>query len=182
MGSGPRIVAPALAGLIAVILIAVLARAPVPPTPAPAEALPTAGESVQGAEGALEFHKPASWKRRTVEDVTVLSPRGGGLELTLSAPGPAGDWAILREQTVAGLKTQLEKATVVTTREQVVDGRPSQTTVMSAKQEGGELRVLVTAVKGHERAYLITLFTPELASPAALAEGQAVIDSLRLLK
>jgi len=59
-------------------------------------------------------------------------------------------------------------------------GLPTSSIVVTARSRRTRLRVLVAAVQGRRRAWLVEVFFSAGAPTARLAEGQVALNSLRL--
>jgi hypothetical protein len=87
------------------------------------------------------------------------------------------------DSAVAALRDQYGDVEVGEAGETRLAGRPARSAVVSAtSSRGTALRVVVAAVRGRRRAYLVQVFAARNASEGRLAEAQTAINSLRLGK
>jgi hypothetical protein len=142
-------------------------------------------QKVQDSLG-VKLRVPEGWTRAEKQNVLELQSKDGAARVAISAPGPAADADELHSQVIAGLRTSYRDFDVAKNIDKVpVGGLKGQATIATGKlpqKKGGSAqKILVTTAEGKVRAYLVVVFTSDMASSSVL-EAQALVNNLRFTK
>lgn len=150
-----------------------------PPRPRPPAAAGTFNDSRVG----VAVTRPEGWTARRRRGAVRLRSRDRTVLVSISSPARASQLEGVLDSAVGALRGQYADVEVGETGETRLAGRPARSAVVSAtSSRGTALRVVVAAVRGRRRAYLVQVFAARNASEGRLAEAQTVINSLRLGK
>lgn len=98
--------------------------------------------------------------------------------VTIASPAPAADWRGVLTDAVGALRKRLGHGPVGPGQGRRLAGRPARSAVVVGHGD----RVLVAAVRGRRRAYLVEVLTNAQAAGSRLVEAQAMLGTLRLTR
>jgi hypothetical protein len=153
-------------------------RALGPPRGTPAPPRAARGRRVRSAMGAA-ISRPRRWRAGASRTrIELRSPGRTALLLVQSTAADVSGRAVLRAALV-GVRRGYRDVRVVSTEDARVAGRPATSLVVDARnRRGTHLRILVSAVQGRRRAWLVEVFAA--AGTRALVDAQLALNSLRL--
>ncbi len=142
--------------------------------------------------GALEFDRdlgievqlPDGWTRERKGGAVVFRSSDERVVVAVTAPGLPREADTIHDDAVASLEAEYDDVEVGPKSDQAVfDGRSARTTALGARnpESDDELAVLVATARGRDVAYLIEVFAAAPNAGAALAEGQALLNAMRLV-
>jgi hypothetical protein len=151
----------------------------VPPRPRPPEAAGVFNDPRVG----VVVSRPEGWTARRRRRAVRLRSRDRSVVVSISSPGRASQVEGVLDSALAALEEEYDDVEAGRPTEARIAGRPALSAVVSAtSSRGTALRVVVAAVRGRRRAYLVEVFTARNVSETRLAEAQTVLNSLRLGK
>ena len=101
--------------------------------------------------------------------------------LVVTVPPGATNASRLLSEVVAAVRRGYRGVRGTTGAREQIGGRPARSAVLTGRnRRGATLRILLSAVKGRRRTYLVEVFTAQSAPPARLVEARLALDSLRL--
>lgn len=150
-------------------------------------ALPLPAAPQGGAEVALEqigvtLRRPPGWSLSRGGRELVFRSRDRAAVLSISSPPQAPSTAAaLLKSALRAIGRSYSDVTARPGDGRRVAGLPTSGVVVSARNRRGvRLRVLVAAVQGRRRAWLVQVFATGGSSTARLVEAQVALQSLRL--
>jgi hypothetical protein len=103
--------------------------------------------------------------------------------MAIAAPAPVSATGDILDDALASTRRSYKRVDVNPGFGRRVGGLRARGAVVSATNKAGtELRILIAAMKGEKRAYLVEVFTAASATPERVAAAQAVLNELRLTK
>jgi hypothetical protein len=127
-----------------------------------------------------DYSVPKRWRLNRKASALTLSSPDKTVRIGISAPGPAEDAGQVLDEAVISLRASYESVEVSPGSGRRVGGLPAKGAVVSARGDNVNLRILVAAMEGEKRAYLVEVFTAASAPASSVAEAQLFLDSLRL--
>jgi hypothetical protein len=178
-------VAIALAVLLVSVGVAVLAGGGDPDSDSSGPALPApprAGKQVAYEEIGAKLSRPPGWGVSRSDRALVFRSRDRTTVLSVSSP--PGDASGAGQLLRSALREIRRSYTDVTARPgdgRRVAGLPTSGVVVSARNARGvQVRILVAAVQGRDRAWLVQVFAVADGSAARLVEAQVALGTLTL--
>ena len=180
-----RAILMAIVGLAIAIPLTLLIRSSGDDEPAPAEPdfaaeLPL-NPPVDDDKLQARYRVPKGWRLKRKGEVVTLSSRDRTVQVGISAPGPAGDADQVLREAVESLKATYESVEVSPGSGSEVGGLRAKGAVVAARGDKVHLRIVVAAMAGKKKAYLVEVFTAVSASAESVAQAQRFLGSLRLL-
>lgn len=176
----------AVVGLVVAIPITIMIRGgdgASEPTITPATP-PQVGEIEFERDIGVELRLPDDWERERRNGAVVFRSDNNRVLIAISVPGPARDVGLIHQQAIDSLNESYDAVQVVDRiNDKELGGRPAQSAVISARnpEKKSELGILVATAKGENLAYLVQVFAAAPNPGEALAEGQALLNGLRLV-
>jgi hypothetical protein len=180
-----RAILMAIVGLVIAIPLTVLIRSSGDDDPAPAqpdldEELPL-NPPVDDNKLQARYSIPEGWRLKRKREVVTLSSHDKTVQIGMSAPGPAGESDQVLREALESLKATYESVEVSPGSGSEVGGLPANGAVVAARGDKVHLRIVVAAMAGKKKAYLVEVFTAVSASAESVAQAQRFLGSLRLL-
>jgi hypothetical protein len=148
--------------------------------PAP-PALPALNPTVVARESGISYRVPEGWEAGAVGGTITLSSGDETVQMAIAAPAPAARTGKVLDDALASIRDTYGAVEVNPGSGRRIGGLPARGAVASARNPAGtELRILVAAMRGRERAYLVEVFTAGAAPPERVAEAQSALNELRL--
>ena len=143
---------------------------------------PRAGRTASVPAVGISARPPLGWSAsRSSRALTMRSP-GRAMAIAVVAPRGATGSARLLRSAASELRRRYRVERAGPGDGQKLAGLPTSSIVVTARSRRTRvrLRVLVAAVQGRRRAWLVEVFFSAGAPTARLAEGQVALNSLRL--
>jgi len=148
--------------------------------PAPPPPPPTAGRTTSVPAAGIAVRVPRGWSASRSRRSVVLRGPGRSAAITVVAPpGGRGNAPVLRSA-LDELRRRYRVQRAGPGDGRRLAGLPTASAVVSARSRRARIKVLVAAVQGRRRSWLVEVFAAEGAPAARLVEGQVALGSLRL--
>lgn len=156
---------------------------PAAPAPPPRQRPPEAAGVFNDPEVGVVATRPKGWSARRRRGAVRLRSGDRAVLVAISSPAPARRYESVLATALDAIRREYADVTVSGGDGRALAGRPTVSAVVSAtSSRGTALRVLVAAVRGRSRAYLVEVFAARDVRERRLAEAQTVIGSLQLGK
>lgn len=127
------------------------------------------------------YRVPKGWKEKKAASAIQLTSNDRSVLVAIAAPAGASERDRVLEDSLASIRTGYNGVEIHPGSGKKVGGLDAKGAVVVARtKEGGKLRILVAAMKGRKRTYLVEVFTAAGAEPERIAEAQVALNSLRL--
>jgi hypothetical protein len=180
-----RVVLMAIVGLVIAIPVTLLIRDSGEDEPTTStepdldEELPL-NPSVGDRQLDARYSVPKGWRLKRDGEVLTLRSPDKTVQIGISSPAPAGESEQVLDEAVTALKGAYESVKVSAGSGKKVGGLPAKGAVITARGDNVHLRIVVAAMAGDKKAYLVEVFTSASAPPESVAQAQRFLDSLRL--
>jgi hypothetical protein len=126
------------------------------------------------------YQVPRGWTQKTKQEVLTLRSKDRTVRIGVAAPAAADESGQVLRDALAGLQGSYEAVEVNPGSGKRVGGLKAKGAIVHAEGDGIDLNILVAAMSGKDRAYLVEVFTAADASPKAVAQAQQFLNSLKL--
>lgn len=121
------------------------------------------------------YQVPKGWKlERKGEALTVISEDGA---VRIGITSPDGEPAEILDSALAELESLYDNVQVKQGATKV-GGKPAKGAVVSASQDGLDVRIVVAVSEGEKRDYLLEVLTAATAKPGDVGGAQRFLNSL----
>lgn len=133
-----------------------------------------------GRDVGIKVGAPPEWERREAGEVIRFRSPDGEVQVLVDYSPQAGEAGAALQAELAALQQRFEVASVGEPVEREIGGIEGQEVLVSARDRGGPVNFLIISANGKDHTYVIAVVSRPNAPEQALAEGQQIVNSLRL--
>jgi hypothetical protein len=133
-----------------------------------------------GRDVGIKVSAPPEWERNETNEVIRFRSPDGEMQVLIDYSPNSGEADAALDAELSALQQRYQVTNVREPVDREVGGLEGKEVLVSARDRGGPLNFLILSANGKDHTYVITIVSRPNAPEQTLAEGQQIVNALKL--